>query len=215
MFRGIRLAPSDVALLLAPDGFQDDIPAVTLRLPSPSVARPPKALPFPRSALGLPKSPLIVTPVPPFGLFHTGIPAHCAPAGAATAAANAKTVRARFMTESSKGGWFEAPGEESRHRKCMRVASMHPHGTDRHTLHVPKTCRDPGIKGPAQPEIGAESQRKEDIAAPVHGEKHRRLHVGDDADVRALRVDAPAERQADRHDQLRAAAHELPAHAQH
>src|SRR2546421_8500848 len=85
MATGIRLPPitlncavppTDVVLLLYPSGFQFDRPAVTLMLAKPTVARAPYAVPLPLLVLGKPRSPSIVTPVPPFGLFQTGIPAH-------------------------------------------------------------------------------------------------------------------------------------------
>src|SRR6266852_5369457 len=67
--------PTDVVLLLYPSGFQFDRPAVRLILARPTVARAPYAVPLPPFVFGKPKSPSIVTPVPPFGLFQTGIPA--------------------------------------------------------------------------------------------------------------------------------------------
>src|SRR5258705_7947489 len=82
---GIRLPPMTrnpatpahvVVLEPAPSGFQLATPAVSERLVRPSVARAPYALPFPRSLLGNPTSPSMVTPVPPFGLFQIGIPLH-------------------------------------------------------------------------------------------------------------------------------------------
>src|SRR6266540_1545415 len=90
------LPPTDVALSAAPLGFHDATPAVTERLARPSVARAPNAVPLPLP-FGMPRSPLIVTPVPPLGLFQTGMPAHWAAAGAAATADNAKTVMMRFM----------------------------------------------------------------------------------------------------------------------
>src|SRR5206468_2767514 len=70
-----------VVLELAPSGFQLETPAVKERLVRPSSARAPNAVPFPTSVFGNPASPLMVTPVPPFGLFQIGIPCHCAAAG--------------------------------------------------------------------------------------------------------------------------------------
>src|SRR5258705_7378384 len=74
--------PTDVAFSEAPLGLNDAMPAVTERLARPSVARAPNAVPL-AVPLGMPRSPLIVTPGPPFGLFQTGMPAHLAAAGAA------------------------------------------------------------------------------------------------------------------------------------
>src|SRR2546425_9843554 len=68
--------PTDVVLLLEPLGFQLDRPAVRLIFAIPSVARAPNAVPLPPVLFGKPRSPSIVTPVPPLGLFQTGIPAH-------------------------------------------------------------------------------------------------------------------------------------------
>src|SRR6266487_2834986 len=76
MARNCATPPTDVVLALAPFGFQLATPAVKLMLASPSVPRAPNAVPFPASVFGTPTSPLIVTPVPPFGLFHAGIPSH-------------------------------------------------------------------------------------------------------------------------------------------
>ena len=73
------------------------MPAVRVSVPRPSEARPPNALPLPEVESGLPQSPLMVMPVPPFGLFHTGIPSHCAAAGAVTNAAKARHIAARFI----------------------------------------------------------------------------------------------------------------------
>src|SRR5512145_963022 len=80
--------PHVVVLEPAPSGFQLARPAVTARLVNPSVARAPNASPLPASVLGNPTSPLMVMPVPPFGLFHTGIPCHCADAAAAGTTVN-------------------------------------------------------------------------------------------------------------------------------
>src|SRR2546426_11010453 len=74
------------------------MPAVRVNVPRPSEARPPNALPLPKLESGLPQSPLMVIPVPPFGLFHTGIPSHCAAAGAVTNAAKARHIAARFIS---------------------------------------------------------------------------------------------------------------------
>src|SRR5712691_41752 len=68
--------PTDVTLLVYPFGFQLERPAVKLMLAIPSVARAPNAVPLPPLLFGRPRSPSIVTPVPPLGLFQTGIPAH-------------------------------------------------------------------------------------------------------------------------------------------
>src|SRR5262245_49897868 len=81
--RSCPTPPHVVVLEPAPSGFQVERPAVTARLVNPSVARAPHAWPLLAFELGNPASPLIVMPVPPFGLFHTGIPCHCADAVAA------------------------------------------------------------------------------------------------------------------------------------
>src|SRR5882672_1204226 len=91
------LPPTDVTLSTAPLGFHDTRPAVNERLARPTVARAPNAVPLPPFVLGTPRSPLMVTPVPPLGLFQTGMPNHCAAAGADVSAASAKTVMRRFM----------------------------------------------------------------------------------------------------------------------
>src|SRR5712691_6169901 len=97
MTRNAATPPVEVRLSLYPWGFQVASPAVRLRFTSPRVARAPHAVPSRASVLGLPKSPLIVTPVPPLGLFQTGIPSHCAAAGAADNPARARRINARFM----------------------------------------------------------------------------------------------------------------------
>src|SRR6266850_3367409 len=94
MILNAAFPPTDVALSVPPLGFHDTTPAVNERLARPSVARAPNAVPL---LFGMPRSPLIVTPVPPFGLFQTGMPAHCAATGAAATADNAKTVMMRFI----------------------------------------------------------------------------------------------------------------------
>src|SRR6476646_10509215 len=91
MTRNPATPPTVVERLSNPLGFQLDNPAVRLMFAKPSVARAPNAVPLPASEFGTPTSPLMVTPVPPLGLFHAGIPAHCAardegPAPASTAA---------------------------------------------------------------------------------------------------------------------------------
>src|ERR1700716_3494717 len=88
MTRNCATPPTVVVLLLNPLGFQLEMPAVILMLASPSVARAPNAVPLPPLLLGKPRSPLRVTPVPPLGLFQTGIPAHCAMPGVAAQAHN-------------------------------------------------------------------------------------------------------------------------------
>src|SRR5207249_11291407 len=72
MTRKPTLPPTDVALV-APLGLYVSSPAVRVRFPSPSEPRAPKALPPPELLSGLPKSPLMVIPVPPLGLFQTGM----------------------------------------------------------------------------------------------------------------------------------------------
>ena len=56
--------------------FQVARPAVSCRLARPSEPRTPNAVPLPPFALGMARSPLMVTPVPPLGLFQTGMPNH-------------------------------------------------------------------------------------------------------------------------------------------
>src|SRR6266446_2676478 len=90
-------APTDVVLSLAPFGFQLATPAVKLMFARPSVARAPNAVPFPASVLGKPRSPSMVTPVPPLGLFHAGIPAHWATAGVAAPAIIVTSTAIRFI----------------------------------------------------------------------------------------------------------------------
>src|SRR6058998_2099788 len=108
MFRamGIRLPPiarncatppTDVVLELAPFGFQLETPAVKLMLARPSVPRAPNAVPLPASVFGTPTSPLTVMPVPPFGLFHAGIPGHWATAGVAAHAIIVTNTAIRFI----------------------------------------------------------------------------------------------------------------------
>src|SRR5258706_5199634 len=89
--------PTDVKLALAPSGFHDDRPAVSVIFASPSETRAPNAVPFPRSEFGLARSPLIVTPVPPLGLLQFGIPDSCAVSGAAVNATVMSTVSMRFI----------------------------------------------------------------------------------------------------------------------
>src|SRR6266508_3441844 len=103
--RNPAFAPTEVVLSLNPSGFHDASPAVMLRLARPNVPRAPNAVPLPPSWFGIPRSPLIVTPVPPLGLFQTGIPAHWAAAGAAANAATATTVMMRFIPFPSRGAW--------------------------------------------------------------------------------------------------------------
>src|SRR5947207_15298543 len=96
MTRNPATPPTVVERLSKPFGFQLEIPAVRLMFARPTVARAPKAVPLPASEFGTPTSPLIVTPVPPLGLFHAGIPAHCAASGvtpASTAAAITNSMR--------------------------------------------------------------------------------------------------------------------------
>src|SRR6266513_206565 len=98
MTRKPATPPTVVERLSNPFGFQLEIPAVKLIFARPNVARAPKAVPFPASEFGTPTSPLIVTPVPPLGLFHAGIPAHCAARGVTPASpAAAITNRMRFI----------------------------------------------------------------------------------------------------------------------
>src|SRR5437870_13870464 len=73
MTRIAALPPMDVVLEVAVSGLKLSTPAVRVSVPRPSEARPPNALPLPREESGLPQSPLMVMPVPPFGLFQTGI----------------------------------------------------------------------------------------------------------------------------------------------
>src|SRR5438067_251665 len=72
--RNAAWPPTDVKLSLAPFGFHDAIPAVSVIFASPSEPRAPNAVPLPRSVFGMARSPLIVTPVPPLGLLQFGIP---------------------------------------------------------------------------------------------------------------------------------------------
>src|SRR6266496_3015864 len=97
MARNCATPPTEVVLASAPFGFQLATPAVKLMLASPSVARAPNAVPLPASLFGKPRSPFTVTPVPPFGLFHTGIPCHCAAAGIATQAISPMITASRFI----------------------------------------------------------------------------------------------------------------------
>src|SRR5216117_57940 len=89
--------PTDVVASSAPFGFQLARPAVKLMLASPKVARAPKAVPFPYPVFGRPRSPLIVMPLPPFGLFQAGIPGHCAARGVATQAIHTVITAIRFI----------------------------------------------------------------------------------------------------------------------
>src|SRR3954463_6586205 len=91
--------PHDVVLELAPSGFQLETPAVNESAVRPSVARAPNAVPLPKSLLGNPTSPSMVTPVPPFGLFQIGIPFHWAAAerAARTVPSSTMTSEVRFI----------------------------------------------------------------------------------------------------------------------
>src|SRR5438105_14427996 len=102
MTRNCATPPTDVELAPASFGFQLAIPAVKLMLARPSVARAPNAVPLPASAFGTPTSPLIVTPVPPFGLFHAGIPCHCARAGDAAQALIVISTANRFIVSATR-----------------------------------------------------------------------------------------------------------------
>src|SRR6266513_1945048 len=102
MMRNAALPPTDVTASAAPFGFHDTRPAVRPRFARPSVARAPNAVPLPKSELGMPRSPLIVTPVPPFGLFHTGTPVHCAAAGLTANATRASTIKILFICNLRK-----------------------------------------------------------------------------------------------------------------
>src|SRR6266581_575599 len=96
--RKATLAPTDVRLLLpAPSGLSLARPAVMVRLPRPSAPRAPITVPLPSVESGLAKSPLMVMPVPPLGLFHIGMPNHWAVAGAASNAESPSTIIPRFI----------------------------------------------------------------------------------------------------------------------
>src|SRR5881396_605412 len=92
---------------------------------------------------------------------------------------------------------------------------MHPHGANRHTLDVAESGADSGIEPRRQPEIGAEAQREKEVGvAAARREQSRGLHVGHDADLRVLRIDAAAQRQPDGNEELGIAAHESAADAE-
>src|SRR5690242_2244021 len=76
MTRNPTWPPTDVVLLVAPSGFQLARPRVRFKFPRPRDPRAPNAVPLPYVESGLARSPLMVIPVPPFGLFHTGMPSH-------------------------------------------------------------------------------------------------------------------------------------------
>src|SRR5438045_7812932 len=127
MTRKPATPPTVVERLSNPFGFQLEMPAVRLMFARPSEARAPKAVPLPASEFGTPTSPLIVTPVPPLGLFHAGIPAHCAARGvtpASTAPAITKSMRfidiLHIVTVSSP----ETP------------ESINPHSAQSHNLEI-------------------------------------------------------------------------------
>src|SRR5439155_1413674 len=92
---------------------------------------------------------------------------------------------------------------------------MHPHGADRHTLAVAQARTDAGVEHAAQPKVAAQAEREPHVVGDgAAGEHvHRRLHVRHDAHRRAPRIDAAPERESNRDDQLRRAAHEVSAHA--
>src|SRR2546423_15539858 len=81
MMRNAALPPTDVTASAAPFGFHDTRPAVRARFARPSVGRAPNAVPLPPTEIGMPRAPLILTPVPPLRLFPNGTPAPCAAAG--------------------------------------------------------------------------------------------------------------------------------------
>src|SRR5213595_2649465 len=95
--RNAAWPPKDVRLSLAPFCFHDAMPAVSVMFANPSEPRAPNAVPLPRSALGMARSPLIVMPVPPLGLLQFGIPNDCAASGATANAVAAKLASMRFI----------------------------------------------------------------------------------------------------------------------
>ncbi len=48
---------------------------------------------------------------------------------------------------------------------------MHPDGTERNPIQVPKADTDPGVKGPAQPEIAPEAEGEEDVGSSIEMEE--------------------------------------------
>src|ERR1041384_5390203 len=102
MTRKATWPPTEVKLLVAPSGFQLARPRVRFRLPRPSEPRAPNAVPLPYVESGLARSPLIVMPVPPLGLFHTGIPNHWAATGEASNAKSPSMIIPRFIRPPDK-----------------------------------------------------------------------------------------------------------------
>src|SRR5437870_5131984 len=92
---------------------------------------------------------------------------------------------------------------------------MHPHGADRHTLDVAQPGADARVEDAGQAEVGPEAERELNVIRGVPGEQeHRRLHVGDDAHRRALRIDATAERKPGGDHHHRRPAHQVAPDAQ-
>src|SRR6266702_6058619 len=87
MRRYAAAPPYSVTLEPAPEGFRTPTVALSVSADRPSAARPAKVVPLPSVESGIPTSPATRKPVPPLGLFHTGIPGSCAAAPTGRAAA--------------------------------------------------------------------------------------------------------------------------------
>src|SRR6266545_1052571 len=112
--------PHDVTRSMSESESYDATPAVSVSVPRPRDARPAHVVPPPYTSFGFPKSPLMVTPVPPLGLFHTGIPSHCPAVGAAS-----EHAMPRAVVEL-----LGVVGEMDSHRAEADVATHHPPEVD-------------------------------------------------------------------------------------
>src|SRR2546430_5848540 len=70
-----------------------------------------------------------------------------------------------------------ANARKSRATSQSRVALMHPHGADRHTLAVAQPRADAGVEHAAQPKVAAQAEREPHVVGDgAAGEHvHRRL----------------------------------------
>src|SRR6266567_6490346 len=107
----------------------------------------------------------MVMPVPPLGLFQTGIPASCAAAGDAAPRVRAKIVSPRFMSllrrqsrrpDGPAPEYRPANGRKPPPASQHCVVSMHPHGADRHAFQIAQPRADAGVEHAAEAKIGTE-----------------------------------------------------------